>query len=432
MVEYDPMSAEVKQDQERYFRELRTSCPVHHHVLPESEAQRINANPLVAHPTDEFWSVFRWEDCVWVLERPREFPSKDGPGPERLIPLTEGGMLIFADGMAHSRQRRVVARAFTQRSVDVVKPWIQALADELVGEIAERGSADIMADFAVPLSVRTVAHIMGVADDRVDDFKRWGDATFGALGGDAAAAAEGFAAMQEMFAYLNDLIGERRAILAAGAEPPEDVMTALMAVDTNGLTFSDDEIMWACLLTTFAGFETTSTAIASAVHLLCTNPEERRKLEENPDLLDTAAEEVVRYAAPLEGLFRTSATDTEIGGVKLPADAKIRVVYASANHDESVFSDADRFRVDREPEELRRHVGFGRGTHICLGAPLARAELKAAMATLLRRLPGFELDPTRSPVRKTVLLANGFASMPIRWDPAKVVGAEPEHAAALG
>lgn len=431
MIDYDPMSADVKEDPQGYFRDLRASCPVHHHVLPEAEAQRINASPLVANPTDEFWSVFRWEDCVWVLERPGDFPSKDGPGPERLMPFTEEGMLIFADGMAHARQRRVVSKAFTQRSVERLKPWIQALADELVDNFADRGAVDIMKEFAVPLSVRTVARIMGVAENRVDDFKRWGDATVASMGGDADAAAEGFVAMQEMFGYLGELIDERRGMLAAGWEPPDDVVTSLITADSNGSRFSDDEIMWAGLLMTLAGFETTSTAMASAVHLLCTNPGERRKLEENPGLIDSAVEEVIRYAAPIEGLFRTCAADVEVAGVKIPADAKIRVVYASANHDEAVFTDPDLFRVDRSADELRRHIGFGRGTHTCLGAPLARAELRAGISTLLRRLPGLDLDPQAPPVRNQSLMSNGFASMPIRWDPARVVGAESQPVAAV-
>lgn len=128
--------------------------------------------------------------------------------------------------------------------------------------------------------------------------------------------------------------------------------------------------------------------------------------------------EVLRFDAPIEGTFRTSKYPVDVGGERLPEGAKVRVVYASANRDQDRFADADTFRIDRPPAELRRHIAFGSGTHACIGSALARAELRAAIQTLLRRLPGLELDPDKPPQRNLSLTINGFTSVPIRWDPA--------------
>jgi cytochrome P450 len=151
--------------------------------------------------------------------------------------------------------------------------------------------------------------------------------------------------------------------------------------------------------------------------LLCTHPEERQKLAADPGLIDRAVEEILRYRSPLEGLFRTATDDVELAGCPIPKGAKIRVVWASANHDEQQFEAADRFIVDRDPAELRKHVAFGLGPHSCLGAALARAELRIALSTLLRRLPDLDLDPADPPVRNKVLTINGYVRVPVRWDP---------------
>ncbi len=151
--------------------------------------------------------------------------------------------------------------------------------------------------------------------------------------------------------------------------------------------------------------------------LLATHPEERRKLEADPSLIDRAVEEILRFRSPLEGLFRTATTDTEVGGCPIPQGGKVRVVWASANRDDTQFQDADRFVVDRDPAELRKHVAFGLGPHSCLGAALARAELRIALSTLLRRLPGIDLDPDQRPVCNKALTINGYVRVPVRWDP---------------
>jgi cytochrome P450 len=265
-----------------------------------------------------------------------------------------------------------------------------------------------MSDFAVPLAITVIADILGVGRERLSDFHRWGNDTVAAFGGDQDALEQSFVAMTELFAFLGELIATRRATAAAGGELPDDVLTSLITSEYEGSRFTDDEILMA---------SHPSTAIGNAVYLLCTNPTEREKLARNGALLDTLVEEVLRYEAPIEGLFRTSVDAVRVDSTDLPSGAKVRVVFASANRDERQFADPDTFRIDRDPTEVRRHLAFGFGPHACIGAPLARAELGAAIVALFNRLPGLALDDERRPERNDALIINGFRTLPVRWEP---------------
>jgi cytochrome P450 len=164
--------------------------------------------------------------------------------------------------------------------------------------------------------------------------------------------------------------------------------------------------------------------VANGVHALCGHPEQRARFEAaGPVRVKAAVEEMLRFAGPQAGLFRTAAGDVELGGCPLPKNAKVRAAFASANHDEGTFPDADTFDITRDPAELRAHLAFGLGPHACIGAALARAELAAAFETLFRRLPGLELDPDNPPERNTSKLTiTGFTHLHLRWDPTRVVG----------
>lgn len=423
-VSYDPLSTDAKINPNEHYARLHERCAVHHHMFEHEDVERINRSPLVAQPTSEFWTVTRYDDCVAILKDPEGYPSRQGPGPERMATWTEEGMLIFGDPPAHRRQRRISAKAFTPKSVAAMEPDIQAIADDLVDRLSAHGEAELLADYTVQLSIRTIARILGVSADRLDDFWRWGNGIVAAFGAGTEAAEEQFTALMEVFAFFQDRIDERRAMLEAGEPLPDDTLTGLIVAEAEGMRFNDEEIKNACMQILTAGFETTATGIANGIHLLNSHPEEKRKLEENPELLPFAVEEIVRIASPLEGVFRTTAGPTEIQGVAIPDDAKVRVMFAAANRDERAFTKATEFRIDRDPAELKKHIAFGAGPHTCLGAALARAELRIGLGTLLRRLPGVHVDPDREPVRSQVLIINGFAKLWVRWDPAKAVDRE--------
>lgn len=419
---YDPMSAEVKQDPERYWAALRPVQSVHHFTLPPEAADVISANPLAAKPTTDFFSVLRYADVRNLLMNPKMFSSTEGPGPERMVPMGEGGVLLFADDPVHIRQRRLAAKAFTPNSVSELIPRIQNTADDLIDAVSALGAMEIMRDLALPLSIRTIAAIVGVPMDRVDDFRRWGNGIVAAFGGDPAALNEGFVALQELFAYTQTLIDAVRSGTADAVSPDlaGGVLAGLVHAEVDGTRLTDDEIRLMLMQLITAGFETTSTATANGIYLLCTHPEQRALYEAgDAERRRIAVEEIVRFASPLEGLFRTCNEDVTIAGCPIQKGSKIRAVFASANRDDEQFADAGAFRIDRDPAELRKHLGFGLGPHACIGAALARAELQIVFNTVFSRLPGLELETSRPPVRSTVLTINGFKELHIRWDPAR-------------
>jgi cytochrome P450 len=419
---YNPLGPGAKHDPEAQWTVLQDTDRVHHYVLPASDIAEFSENPLAARPTTEFWSALRYEDVLHVLTNPKQFQSKDGPGPEYMVQLVEDGVLLFADAPAHLRQRRLAAKAFTPRSVERLVPALEQLIDQLIDRVGPKGSMEVLDDLGFPLAIAAITGVMGVPDERADDFRRWGNTIVGAFGGDASARDDGMIALGDLFAYVQELIEAIRDGREAEIYPglSDGVLAALVRAEVDGMTLSDEEILFMTMQLITAGYETTSTAIASGIYLLCSNPEQRALVEADPALYKPAVEEILRYMSPLEGLFRTTSEDTELGGCPVPHGSKVRATFAAANHDRRRFLDPGTFNIQREPDELKNHLAFGHGPHACIGSALARTELRLAFEAVFRRLPGIEVDPDRPPVRSEVLVINGFREMHVRWDPANV------------
>lgn len=419
--EHNPLAPETIEDPERYWRLLRPEQALHHFVLPEVEVERSANNPFAAEPTTEFWTTLRHAESLYVLMNPTLFPSAQGPGPDRMVQPEDGGVLIFADGSVHLRQRRLAAKAFTPKAVDRVVPQIQATVDALIDTVAAQGRAELVSAIGLPLSLNTILQIMAIPADMAADFHRWGTAITNTFGGDPAAIAEGGAALGELFGYLQGLIDRIRG--DAGGDLDEGVLASLVRAEHDGTRLSDLEVCQIAMQLIVAGYETTSTAFANGVNALCAHPEQRAVFESaDAEGVVRAVEELLRFVGPQAGLFRTAAQDLDLGGCPLPKNAKVRVSFASANRDAAVFSDPASLRLDRDRTELRAHLAFGQGPHACIGAALARAELRIGLETLFRRLPGLRVDP-EIPGRRnsSKLTINGFQSLDVVWDPARVV-----------
>jgi cytochrome P450 len=188
---YNPLSTQANRDPEAYWRQLRKIDPVHHFVLPEDEVARLSTNPFAAEPTTEFRTVLRHADVAYVLKNPQIFSSAQGPGPDRMVQSDDGGVLIFADGAIHLRQRRLAAKAFTPRALEVVVPQIQAAMDHLIDAHADQGGMELMSAVGVPLSINTILRIMVLPAERADDFHAWGSTIDQSFGGDPAAIQAG-------------------------------------------------------------------------------------------------------------------------------------------------------------------------------------------------------------------------------------------------
>jgi cytochrome P450 len=315
--------------------------------------------------------------------------------------------MLNRDGDDHRRLRRLVTKAFTPRMVERLRPRIEEIADELLDAAEPRGEMDLVEAYAFPLPITVIAELLGIPAADRDRFRRWSNAIVTpALSPDAFA--EFGALMGEFVAYLHDLFGRRRA------EPADDLISALLQVQEGGDTLSEQELFSMVVLLIVAGHETTVNLIANATLALLEHPGELAALRDDPARIPAAVEECLRYDGPVErALPRWAAVDVELGGHTIRRGDDVIVILGSANRDPARFPRPDDLDLERGDA---RHLAFGRGSHYCLGAPLARLEGEIALATLLRRLPGLRLAATRDELRwRPVPLFRSLVSLPVAW-----------------
>jgi cytochrome P450 len=317
--------------------------------------------------------------------------------------------MLNKDGDDHRRLRRLVTKAFTPRMVERLRRRIQQIADELVDRVERRGAMELVEEFAFPLPIAVIAELLGVPVEDRDRFRTWSNAIVTpALSPDGLAEFGGL--MQEFADYLRALFEERRR------QPGEDLISALVAVDGGGDTLEESELSSMIALLIVAGHETTVSLIGNAVLALLRHPEQRAELERRPELLPRAVEELIRYDGPVERtLTRWAAADVELRGRTIRRGEAVIAILGAADRDPARFEAPDTLDLDAERDA--KHVGFGRGSHYCLGAPLARLEAEVALATLLRRLPGLRLAvPEESLAWRPVPLFRSLAALPVAWD----------------
>ncbi len=359
----------------------------------------------------------RYDDVVAVLgdarfsvDRPqadvfRRLQPFRGLSPE----LTQGilSALLMIDPPAHTRLRRMVNKAFTPRVVEGLRARIQALVDELLDAVAARREMELIHDLAYPLPVTVIAELLGIPAADRDRFKQWSDTLAVLL--DPLQAVDGLAptdrAYGEIVAYLRPIFAERRQA------PRDDLISALVAVEDQGQTLNETELLSLCMLILGAGHETTTNLIANAVLALLRNPGERRRLQDDPSLIGSAVEEFLRYDSPVQTTDRVATVDCEVAGHAIRKGAVVALLLGAANRDPARFPDPDRLDLGRQENH---HVSFGHGAHFCLGAALARIEAQITIATLLRRFP--DLDGDRAPKEwKRSLVLRGPTALRLRW-----------------
>ena len=365
------------------------------------------------------WFITRYEDVVAVLLDDDRFVRDPALAltPEELEAFSSGLPESFAfidqhmlnrDGEDHRRLRRLVTKAFTPRRVEQLRPRIQEIADELIDRVEARGEMELVEELAFPLPITVIAELLGIPIADRDRFRRWSNAMVTpALGPEAMA--EFGAQMNEFVAYLHDLFARRRK------EPGDDLVSALLQVRDGGDTLSDQELFSMVVLLIVAGHETTVSLIGNAVLALLRHPDACAELERDPSRIASAIEELLRYDSPVERtLTRWAATDVELDGHTIGRGDLVIAVLGSANRDPDRFPDPDVLDLDRGDT---KHVAFGRGSHYCLGAPLARLETEVALTTLLRRLPGLRLSVSESELAwRPVPLFRSLVALRVAWD----------------
>ncbi|MBA2463051.1 MAG: cytochrome P450 [Actinobacteria bacterium] len=378
---YDLYGPAFRADPYRVFAQMRQDDPVF-------------CQPGIDGETP-IWFVTRHEDVTAVLldderfvrdyrlaftpEEIAEFP------PTPALEAIENHMLN-RDGADHRRLRRLVTKAFTPGMVEQLRSRIQAIADELIDAVEHRGTMDLAAEYALQLPITVIAELLGVPTDDQDRFRAWSDVLITpAVGPEDMDRL--FEQMGKFVAYLVELFAERRA------SPRDDLVSALLAARDEDDALSEEELFGTVVLLIVAGHETTVGLIGNAVVSLLAHPEQLELMRSDPSLYPKVVEEVLRYESPVERtLNRWAATDVEFGGKTIKRGELVIAVVGAANHDPDRFEEPDRLDVCRADT---KHVAFGRGSHYCLGAPLARLEAEIALETLFRRLPGLRLAVER-------------------------------------
>jgi cytochrome P450 len=321
--------------------------------------------------------------------------------------------LLAVDPPDHSRLRRLVAIPFTPKYIEGLRPRVQAITDTLLDMVQARTDEtgrremELIGDFAYPLPLTVISEMLGIPLADRDKFREWSQAAVSFTPDDRANPAV-TAKLIEFIAYLRRLVADKRS------NPGDDLLSGLVLAEAEGDKLSENELLSMIFLLIVAGHETTVNLIGNGMLALFEHPEQRARLQEDPDLLKAAIEEMLRYYGPVEmSLTRWVRQDTELGGQRLRRGEQIMALLASANHDGEQFPDPEVFDISREPN---RHAAFGTGIHSCLGATLARLEGQIAFATLLSRLPDLALAIPRDEIRwRDATFLRGLTQLPVTF-----------------
>ncbi len=379
-----------------FFRQLRREAPVSWH---EGDV----------HGGPGYWIVSRYHDVRFVSKNPRLFASGMGNLIEQRpqAELDTLRSMIAMDPPAHPRYRKLVSSGFTPNTTARLEKQTRDRVRTILDQVADKGECDFVTDVAAELPLQVIADLLGVPQEDRHKLFDWSNKLIGSedpeYGNDMAVT---MAAGIEMMQYAYQL-GQHKI-----AEPSDDLVTLLMTSDFGGEKIEMLEYGSFFLLLAIAGNETTRNLIAHGLLLLLEHSDQMARLRADPSLLPGAIEEMLRVRAPVMYFRRTATEDTEIGGVSIREGDKVTLWYPSANRDEEVFPDADRFDITRHPNE---HLAFGHGQHFCLGAHLARMEIRVMFEELLQRLPDIKLAGEIRTLRSHFI--DGIKSIPVKFTP---------------
>lgn len=366
-----------------------------------------------------FWSITKYALVKEVMSEPNIFSSEDGvalPVGQR-FDLEEareygggGQSLISTDPPRHSKHRNMINRRFTPRAVAPSEPHIREIVTAIIDEVALRGECDFVTDVAARLPTAVICEMMGIPRPDWGMMFDLGNKLIGAQDPeyqhDRTALETGRQASREMTLYFAKLVAERKQ------NPGNDLISALIQGEIDGEKLSDRDLFADCVLLILGGQETTRNAASGGLAALIERPAERARLLADPSLIPTFIEEALRWTSPITHLRRTAMQDVEFHGHQIKEGQYVVVWLASANRDEDVFPDPFRFDVGRMPND---HVAFNYGEHFCLGANIARLELRVLFEELLRRLPDIEMAGPIQRLRSNFV--SGIKHMPVRFEP---------------
>jgi len=379
------------------FARLRREAPVLRHPLPDGSAFWVLTRHRDVARVSRDWATFSSERRTALLNEPPE----EGKRELRM-------MLLNMDPPRHGRLRSLVNRGFTSRMIERLTEPVRRLCATIVAAALDRGECDFVAQIAAPLPLQVIAEMLGIPEGDRRQIYEWSDQML--LGHDPEGRGTGEGpgrASAAMFAYANELARRRRL------HPQDDLVSVLVQAEVDGERLTELEFDLFFLLLAVAGNETTRNAIAGGMLALLEHPEQWRRLQAVPSLVPRAVEEILRWVTPVMHFQRTATREVELGGHRISAGDRVAMYYVAANRDEAVFEEPGRFDVARWPNE---HLAFGGGgPHFCLGAPLARLEIRLMLEELLRQVGEVEqVGPAR---RLRSNFINGLRELPVRLVP---------------
>lgn len=360
------------------------------------------------------WLITRYADVALALKDPRfsknpyrtltpaEQAKKLPWLPGFLRPLTHS--MLDQDPPDHSRLRALVQKAFTPRRVEELRGQIESLCGDLVARARARGEIDLVADFALPMPLFVIAEMLGLPEGDRRRFGAWSTRIVSLV--KPLDLIMALPSLWGFMRYVRELARKRRSSSA------DDLLAALLRAEEAGDHLSEDELLAMVVLLLIAGHETTVNLIASGTLALLDHPEAFERLRQEPALIGSAVEELLRFTSPIDlATERYTTADVTFGEHVIPRGERVFAAIGSANHDEQAFEAPEELRLDREPN---RHLSFGSGPHYCLGAPLARLEAQIALTTLLREAPALRLAVPRASLRwKRNAIIRGLARLPV-------------------
>jgi cholest-4-en-3-one 26-monooxygenase len=390
--------------------------------VPHDQFDRLRREaPVFWHPEQDggpgFWAVTKHADVRSVSHDSATFSSELGG---TFIPTQDEEALaslrltiLNMDPPKHNRYRRLVSKGFTPRMIAMLVDEIERRAAAVVDDVCEKGEVEFVEEIAAQVPVQMICEMIGLEPEVWPRMFELSNNLIGSRDDpDYQALPDGpMAAAMEAYMLCDQVAADRRA------NPRDDIMTALVQAEIDGERLADDELNLFFITLIVAGNETTRNLINLSMLAVIDHPGEAQRLRDDPSLWDTGVEEMLRWGSSIHNFRRTATRDTELRGVPIRAGDKVVIYYAAANRDEEVFADPHRFDVGRSPND---HVTFGGGgVHYCLGASLARAEIRATMRQLVERLPDIELA---GPVNRLHSdFVNGIKTMPVRFSPARKV-----------
>jgi len=365
-----------------------------------------------------YWAVTKYQDCVTVNREFDRFSSAArGTMPFEMGEdeiAQQGLMMLNMDPPLHTRYRRLVNKGFTPRMVRDLEENIHRSADSIIDKVSAAGEADFVTDLSAELPLQVIAELLGVPPDDRHRMFDWSNQMVGSEDPEYQLQAEvAMTAAMELYAYAAELFNKKLL------DPRADLMSVLTTVEVEGERLSSMELELFFLLLTVAGNETTRNLMSGAMHAFFQNPDQWERLRHDRSLLPSAVEEMLRFVTPVMNFRRTAMCDTELSGTKIRQGDKVVFYHASGNRDEEIFEDPDRFDIGRDPNP---HIAFGGGgPHFCLGANLARIEIRIMFEHLLDRIP--DLRQAGDVQRLQSQFINGVKHLPVAFTPTDPLGA---------